>query len=72
MVLPWDEWEQEVKRLRELGVVFLGEPTVILEGTAEEQAKFYLNDPSNNVIEVKTYRRPEHTLTLDVSSGDEV
>ena len=43
---------------------------VLLEGTAEEQAKFYLNDPSNNVIEVKTYRRPEHTLMLDGSSSD--
>ena len=43
---------------------------VLLEGTAEEQGKFYLNDPSNNVIEVKTYRRPEHTLMLDGSSSD--
>jgi hypothetical protein len=70
VVLPWNEWEQEVKRLQELGVRFLGEPMVLLEGTAEEQAKFYLNDPSNNVIEVKTYRRPEHTLMLDGSSSD--
>lgn len=48
------EWENEVTRL--------------LAGTAEEQAKFYLHDPSNNVIEVKTYRRPEHTLMLHVSN----
>ncbi|HEV2701259.1 MAG TPA: VOC family protein [Steroidobacteraceae bacterium] len=65
VVLPWSEWEQEVRRLRELGVVFLGEPAVMQEGTEEEQAKFYLNDPSNNVIEIKTYRHPEHTLMLD-------
>jgi hypothetical protein len=68
VVLPWNEWESEVKRLRELGVVFLGEPAVLLVGTADEQAKFYLNDPSNNVIEVKAYRSPEHTLMLGGSS----
>jgi extradiol dioxygenase family protein len=58
-----------VLRLRNLGVRFLEEPTVMLEGTAEEQAKFYLSDPSNNVIEVKTYRSPEHTLMLGGGDG---
>jgi extradiol dioxygenase family protein len=48
---------------------FLGEPEVLLSGTAQEQAKFYLNDPSNNVIEVKTYRDPAGTLMLDGHSG---
>lgn len=68
VVLPWMEWENEVTRLRGIGVAFMGEPTILLEGTAEEQAKFYLHDPSHNVIEVKTYRRPEHTLMLPVSN----
>jgi extradiol dioxygenase family protein len=65
VVLPWHEWEHEVKRLKELGTSFLGEPEVLLAGTAQEQAKFYLNDPSHNVIEVKTYRDPVGTLMLD-------
>ncbi len=69
VVLPWHEWEEEVLRLRNLGVKFLEEPTVMLEGTAEEQAKFHLSDPSNNVIEVKTYRSPEHTLMLGGGDG---
>ena len=49
-VLPWQEWQAEVKRLRSLGIVFLDEPVVSFEGTAQEQPKFYLNDPSYNVL----------------------
>src|ERR1700722_4130068 len=65
VVLPWMEWELEVKRLKALDISFLSEPKVLLEGTAQEQAKFYLNDPSNNVIEVKAYRNCAATLMLD-------
>lgn len=46
---------------------FLAEPQVLLAGTHEEQAKFYLRDPSDNVIEVKTYRNVAETLGLDAS-----
>lgn len=65
VVLPWTEWELEVKRLKALDISFLREPIVLLEGTAQEQAKFYLNDPSYNVIEVKAYRNCASTLMLD-------
>jgi len=46
-------------------VRFLGEPQVFFAGQPDEQAKFYLRDPSNNVIEVKAYRDPRATLGLD-------
>jgi hypothetical protein len=42
VVLPWHEWEHEVKRLKELGTSFLGEPEVLLAGTA---ARFLVMDP---------------------------
>jgi extradiol dioxygenase family protein len=70
VVLPWQEWEAEVKRLRSLGIGFLGEPVVLFEGTAQEQAKFYLHDPSYNVIEVKTYRDLVGTLMLEGDGDD--
>ena len=56
VVLPWAEWEALAARVRRAGVAFLSEPAVLLAGTAEEQAKFYLADPSHNVIEIKAYR----------------
>ena len=31
---------------------------MLFKGLPDEQAKFYLSDPGNNVIEVKGYRSP--------------
>jgi extradiol dioxygenase family protein len=45
-----------------LGVSFLSDPEVLLSGTSEEQAKFYLHDPSYNIIEVKAYRNLVDTV----------
>jgi len=56
VVLPWLEWERHASRIRDLGFTFAAEPSVLLAGTTQEQAKFYLTDPSHNVIEVKAYR----------------
>lgn len=64
VTLPWAEWERTMQRIRALGAGFLGEPTVLLEGSPQEQAKFYLADPGNNVIEVKTYRDVGGTLGI--------
>jgi hypothetical protein len=64
VVLPWNEWEREAARIRASGTRFLAEPQVLEAGTREEQAKFYLRDPSHNVIEVKAYRDVEATLGL--------
>lgn len=64
VVLPWDEWERAARRVRAAGSSFLSEPTVLLEGTDQEQAKFYLEDPSHNIIEVKAYRDVAATLKL--------
>jgi uncharacterized protein len=65
VTLPWDEWEGEVRRLRSLGAAFLGEPAILGVGTLEEHAKLYLADPSNNIIEIKTYRDVVVTLGLE-------
>ncbi len=56
VTLPWEEWESQAAHIRSVGARFLGEPTIVLKGTPQEHGKFYLADPSNNVIEVKAYR----------------
>jgi extradiol dioxygenase family protein len=62
IVLPWSEWQSLAERIRTEGIAFYREPEILLEGTPEEQAKFYLEDPSNNVIEIKAYRNLSATL----------
>jgi extradiol dioxygenase family protein len=56
VVLPWAEWEALAARLRARGTPLLSPPAVTNAGTAQEQGKIYLADPSHNVIEIKTYR----------------
>jgi extradiol dioxygenase family protein/uncharacterized protein YndB with AHSA1/START domain len=56
VILPWREWESLATSLEKRGTRFLSKPEVLLGGSEEEQAKFYLEDPSHNVIEVKAYR----------------
>jgi extradiol dioxygenase family protein len=64
IVLPWAEWEDEARRIASSGTAFLAEPTIFMRDTDQEQAKFYLKDPSDNVIEVKAYRNVARTLGL--------
>lgn len=62
VIVPWSEWERLADRIRGAGVSFLAPPSVTLQGTPQEQAKFYLADPSNNVIEIKAYRHLAATV----------
>jgi extradiol dioxygenase family protein len=63
-VLPWQEWEQDVKRLEARGEGLLGLSSIEQAGTDDEHGKLYLSDPSGNVIELKAYRNVERTLGL--------
>src|SRR5687768_17643284 len=62
VVLPWNEWEQEVARIGAASAGAHGPAKIDYEGTAQEQRKLYLSDPSGNVIELKAYRNVEQTL----------
>jgi hypothetical protein len=62
VILPWREWEALAAQIRAANGSFLECPAVLLRGTPDEQGKFYLADPSNNIIEVKTYRNPSATI----------
>ena len=64
VTLPWAEWELAAKRVAESGVVFLAEPRVFQSGLPDEHAKFFLSDPSHNVIEIKAYRDVQAALGL--------
>lgn len=56
--LGWSAWEELVGTLRD----FVEPPRIDHAGTAREQAKAMVRDPSGNLIELKAYRRPEAVL----------
>ena len=59
VVLPWEEWEGWVARLRAAQVRFLIEPHVRFRGRAGEQATMFFLDPSGNALEFKAFRDPQ-------------
>lgn len=58
LVLPWDEWEALVERLRGADVSFLVEPVVRFAGKTGEQGTCFVRDPSGNALEFKAFRDP--------------
>ncbi len=63
-VLAWQEWEILAKRLEEIEIKFKVNPNISYKGSATEQAKLLVTDPSGNVIEIKAYRNPSVALEM--------
>ena len=64
VTMPWSDWESAVEQVRASGAAFLAHPHVFDAGTPGEHAKFYVADPSHNVVEVKAYRDARAVLRL--------
>jgi extradiol dioxygenase family protein len=56
VVLNWGDWERCCARLQQQRVRFLMPPELRQVGTPLEHGKLLVEDPSGNVLEIKTYR----------------
>ncbi len=63
-VLAWQEWEALAKSLEKMDLKFKVKPTISYAGSATEQAKLLVTDPSGNVIEIKAYKNPSVALEM--------
>ena len=59
VVLPWSEWEMLAERLKAAGVTFRIVPHIRFKGEVGEQATFFLDDPSGNALEFKSFKDME-------------
>jgi len=55
VILAMDEWCALAEKLKRANVDFAIAPTVRFEGQNGEQATFFINDPSGNSLEFKSY-----------------
>ncbi|MCU0753508.1 MAG: glyoxalase [Xanthomonadales bacterium] len=55
-ILAWQDWVTLGEKLRHEGCAFLRPPIISNPGTAQENGKMLLCDPSDNIIELKAYR----------------
>lgn len=58
-VLPWEEWNALIERLRSNSHSFILEPHIRFEGEPGEQGTFFIKDPAGNALEFKSFRHPE-------------
>jgi extradiol dioxygenase family protein len=62
LVLPWSEWHALRDRLIARGTPFRIEPHVRFAGQPGEQATLFLDDPSGNVLEFKSFQDPSRVF----------
>ena len=55
-VLEWTAWERQYDVLNERRAEFIIDKKVRFKGEVGEQGTFFLKDPSQNVLEFKTFR----------------
>ena len=56
LILPWDQWEALSARLKKLQWSFRIDPKIRFLGQKGEQGTFFVDDPSGNCLEFKTFR----------------
>ena len=56
IVLKWEQWETLHKRLSRKNHPFFLSPKIRFKGKPGEQGTFFIQDPSGNCLEFKTFR----------------
>lgn len=56
VVLPWQEFQDFSKTLKDKGIDFIIEPYVRFEGQIGEQATMFFLDPAGNALEFKAFK----------------
>ncbi len=62
-LLGWGKFEALAGRIRAAGMPFILEPRLRYAGQLGEQVTMFLLDPSENALEFKSFRHPEHVFT---------
>lgn len=56
VILEWDQWHALADRLKASGVKFVIEPHIRFKGSIGEQATMFIQDPSGNALEFKSFQ----------------
>ena len=59
IILDWKSWKKLSKKLIEQNLEFVVNPYIRFKGKTGEQATMFIKDPSNNVLEFKSFKNTE-------------
>jgi len=56
LILPWNEWGKLCKSFEDQELAFYIKPKIRFANKKGEQGTFFLNDPSGNILEFKSFK----------------
>ena len=56
VILEWRDWKSLQEKIKKLDYPFLVKPKIRFKSKRGEQGTFFLNDPSGNALEFKTFK----------------
>lgn len=59
IILDWDNWKALSARLKKNKIKFLVSPYIRFKGEIGEQATMFIKDPSDNILEFKSFKNDE-------------
>ena len=59
IILKWKEWQNLSSKLIEIKLPFIVKPYIRFKGKIGEQATMFIKDPSNNILEFKSFKNDE-------------
>ena len=59
IILDWKSWKKLSKKLIEQNLEFIVNPYIRFKGKTGEQATMFIKDPSDNVLEFKSFKNTE-------------
>jgi extradiol dioxygenase family protein len=62
VILDWSDWHELVAKLRAASIPFSIEPHIRFQGQIGEQATLFFQDPSNNMLEFKSFKDPSQVF----------
>ena len=56
VILPWEQWKALCKKMKKQKIPFMIEPKIRFKNLRGEQGTFFIQDPSGNVLEFKSFK----------------
>ena len=56
VILSWDRWEALCQKIKDQKIIFMIKPKIRFKNLRGEQGTFFIQDPSGNVLEFKSFK----------------
>ncbi len=66
IVLDWDSWHQLCEELNGRHVDYVVNPNIRFKGQPGEQATFFIQDPSSNMLEFKSFKNISSLFSTEI------